>query len=138
MALNALDGSLARETGGVTHRGTFLNEVADRAGDFFVLAAGFWVVPLPVAAAAAGLVLAMELVGALGWAITGARILDGPMAKPDRAIAIGAGAAVASVYAVALPAAYAVVAVGAGLGAAVRAHRVWVACGVPDVAGGES
>ncbi len=138
MALNALDGSLARETGRVTHRGAFLNEVADRAGDLFLLAAGFWVLPLPVAGAAAASIVTMELVGALGWAITGERVLDGPMAKPDRAIAIGSGAAVATFAAVALPVAYAVVAVGAGFGAVVRARRVWAAGGANEAADGES
>ena len=126
MALNALDGSLARHSGQVSRRGAFLNEVADRAGDLFVLTGGFWVAPALLAGVAAGFVVATELVGAVGWAVTGHRVLDGPMAKPDRAMTIGLGAAAATLAPIALPIAYGVVALGAAAGVIVRVRKVWV------------
>jgi hypothetical protein len=66
-----------------TRQGAILNEVADRAGDFFILSAGFFVAPVLVSGAVAVLVITTELLGAVGWAVTGNRVLDGPMAKPD-------------------------------------------------------
>ncbi len=132
MALNALDGSLARAAGRSTTRGAFLDEIADRAGDVFVLGAGFFVAPVLVAAVAVITVVGMELMGALGSAITGVRVLDGPMAKPDRAILLGLSAALATVIPGALAVGYSVIAGGAAIGAVVRGRRVLAHAAIID------
>lgn len=132
MALNALDGSIARAAGDVSRRGALLNELADRAGDLLILTAGFYVSPWFVPAAALALVGISELIGAVGWAVIERRVLVGPMPKPDRAIVIGLGATFAFFAAGALGLAYAIVAVGAAAGAIVRARTIWLAAGAMD------
>ena len=49
MALNALDGSLARTTNTSTVRGAVLNEFVDRGGDLLMLGAGFLIAPVAIA-----------------------------------------------------------------------------------------
>jgi len=92
MALNAMDGMLAREFGQQTRLGMYLNELADVVSDMFLYLpfahlpgfSVFWtwmVVVLAVISEMAGTVAAM----------TGAsRRYDGPMGKSDRAIVFGA------------------------------------------------
>ncbi len=113
MALNALDGSLARETQAGSVRGAALNEMVDRIGDLLVLGAGFFVAPVPIAVAAFAAVAASEMVSLIGWATTGQRVLTGMMGKPDRAGCLGAGAALAIIWAPMLTATFAVIAAGA-------------------------
>jgi CDP-diacylglycerol--glycerol-3-phosphate 3-phosphatidyltransferase len=132
MALNALDGSIARATGEASRRGALLNELADRAGDLLILTAGFFVSPWPIPAVALVLVGISELVAAVGWAVTGRRILDGPMPKPDRAIVIGLGATFGFFSAGALGLAYTIVGAGAAAGAMARARTIWLVAGSMD------
>ncbi len=98
MALNAVDGMLAREFGQQSKLGAYLNELTD------VIADAALVLPfVPVAPFAVGhgpvwigafVVLAglSEFAGALGATIGGDRRYDGPMGKSDRAFVLGAAA----------------------------------------------
>jgi CDP-diacylglycerol--glycerol-3-phosphate 3-phosphatidyltransferase len=92
MALNAIDGMLAREHGQKTRHGAYLNELGDVVSDaalyapFALLPAfgAFWI----------GLVIILsiitELTGVLGLMIGASRRYDGPMGKSDRAVVFGA------------------------------------------------
>ena len=91
MALNALDGMLAREHGMQTALGGLLNELCDVASDCaltlpFVLVlpqAAAWVVLLTVLAVLA------EFAGVVAQVLGGSRRYDGPMGKSDRAFLLG-------------------------------------------------
>jgi len=91
MALNAIDGMLAREHGQKSRLGALLNELGDVVSDtalYLPLAVvpGFEprLVTLIVVLAALG-----EMAGALGPTIGASRRYDGPMGKSDRAFAFG-------------------------------------------------
>jgi CDP-diacylglycerol---glycerol-3-phosphate 3-phosphatidyltransferase len=92
MALNALDGMMAREYRMATARGAALNELGDLLSDLAIyspLAFLRAVVMWPVIAFVFGAMLA-EFCGLLGQALGGRRAYDGPMGKSDRAAFIGA------------------------------------------------
>jgi CDP-diacylglycerol--glycerol-3-phosphate 3-phosphatidyltransferase len=86
MALNAIDGMLAREHGGASLLGARLNEFADVVSDlclylpFMTLVAPAWLTPLVVGAG-----LLAEFAGVLGCAHGGERNYQGPFGKSDRA-----------------------------------------------------
>ena len=92
MALNAIDGMLAREFGQQSKLGAFLNELTDVIADaalflpFAVVAPfdPFWVA---VVIMLAGL---SEFAGALGPTVGASRRYDGPLGKSDRAFVFGA------------------------------------------------
>lgn len=94
MALNAIDGMLAREHGQKSRVGAILNETGDVVSDaalYLALVpalAPFGAGPLPIVAFVFGAVLT-EFVGVLGPSIGAPRAYDGPMGKSDRAAAIG-------------------------------------------------
>ncbi|ART82124.1 CDP-alcohol phosphatidyltransferase [Oceanisphaera profunda] len=91
MALNAIDGMLAREFGQQSKLGAYLNELCDVAADSalylpFALLSG--VPPLLVI----GVVIMAALVeyaGVLGLMVGATRRYDGPMGKSDRAFVFG-------------------------------------------------
>jgi len=91
MALNAMDGALARKTGQSTPHGEVFNEAAD------VLADTLLFLPLLVVSSAAPLAVFLfvllagwsELCGVLPKAAGFARRYDGPFGKSDRALAVG-------------------------------------------------
>lgn len=92
MALNALDGMMARDLQMATPLGAVLNELGDAISDLglylplaFLYEAAQW----PVVAFALGAVLT-EFCGVLGRALGGSRHYDGPMGKSDRALVVGA------------------------------------------------
>jgi CDP-diacylglycerol--glycerol-3-phosphate 3-phosphatidyltransferase len=92
MALNALDGMMARELGQATQLGAVLNEVGDVVSDLalylpFALRAPEAALPVVLFASAAVLT---EFCGVLGQALGGSRRYDGPMGKSDRALVLGA------------------------------------------------
>lgn len=92
MALNAVDGMLAREFHQQSVLGGYLNELGDIISDA-ALYAPFAVVPPFTSAAMAGVIgLAMlsECAGMLGPAAGASRRYDGPMGKSDRAVVFGA------------------------------------------------
>lgn len=91
MALNALDGLVARQTGTSSRAGMVFNETADILADIAMY------LPLMVVAAlnpwlvltAVGTGVLAELTGILRLARHGRRAYDGPLGKSDRAAAIG-------------------------------------------------
>jgi len=92
MALNALDGMMAREMAMATPLGGFLNETGDVVSDA-CLYLPFAVVSPPSAAAVVAFVLLAaltELCGVTAQALGGSRRYDGPMGKSDRAFWVGA------------------------------------------------
>ena len=99
MALNAVDGMLAREFGQQSKLGAYLNELCDLVADSalylpFALLPGVspWLVVLVVL-----LTLISEYAGVLGPMVGASRRYDGPMGKSDRAFCFGMlGAGVAS------------------------------------------
>jgi CDP-diacylglycerol--glycerol-3-phosphate 3-phosphatidyltransferase len=102
MALNAVDGMLAREHGQRSTLGAYLNELTDVVSDaalYLPFAAvapfqPFWVGVVVLLAACS------EMAGVLGHAVGASRRYDGPMGKSDRAFVFGAlGAWVATGWA---------------------------------------
>lgn len=92
MALNAIDGMLAREHDQKSRLGAVLNEVGDVVSDAalylpFALVAGFQ--PALVVAIVV-LAVISEMTGVVGLQIGASRRYDGPMGKSDRAFVFGA------------------------------------------------
>ena len=92
MALNAIDGMMARELGMATQLGAVLNEIGDALSDLglylplaFINPQAQW----PVVAFSIGAVLT-EFCGVLARALGGSRRYEGPMGKSDRAFVVGA------------------------------------------------
>lgn len=99
LALNALDGSVARRTGAARPAGAVLNEAGDRASDTFVLGALTFVVPPALALGALAAAYLASLAGVTGAAVARERLTSGPMGKADRAavVALAAVAAAAGI-----------------------------------------
>jgi CDP-diacylglycerol--glycerol-3-phosphate 3-phosphatidyltransferase len=91
MALNAVDGMLAREFGHKTPLGAYLNEITDVVSDAALYLP--FVVVAPFGWASVGAVIFLsglsEMTGALGPMIGVDRRYDGPMGKSDRAFVFG-------------------------------------------------
>lgn len=91
MALNAIDGMLAREHGQASRLGMYLNELCDVVSDLALILA-FLAVPAfaawGVVAFAISAILA-EFTGVLGVAAGSGRNYAGPFGKSDRALALG-------------------------------------------------
>jgi CDP-diacylglycerol--glycerol-3-phosphate 3-phosphatidyltransferase len=92
MALNAIDGMMAREMAMATNLGAVLNELGDAVSDLglymplaFVYEQAAW----PVTAFSIGAALT-EFSGVLGRALGASRHYEGPMGKSDRAFVVGA------------------------------------------------
>lgn len=91
MALNAIDGMLAREHDQKSPLGMFLNELCDVVSDLalilpLALIAPFSAMPTVIFASLAALT---EFAGALGPNIGASRRYDGPLGKSDRALVVG-------------------------------------------------
>lgn len=92
MAMNAIDGMLARDFKQQSHSGAILNEVGDVVSDA-ALAAPFFVLPgasLALGATVIFLALLTEFIGLLGHVTGAGRRYDGPLGKSDRALVFGA------------------------------------------------
>lgn len=92
MALNAVDGMLAREHGQKSDLGAFLNELGDLLSDA-ALYLPFAVIPgvsAEIVVIVVVLAGASELAGTAALLIGASRRYDGPMGKSDRAFAFGA------------------------------------------------
>jgi CDP-diacylglycerol--glycerol-3-phosphate 3-phosphatidyltransferase len=92
MALNAIDGMLAREHGQKSRLGAILNEVGDVISDAalylpFALVPGFSPTAIVVIVV---LAIVSEMTGVVGVQIGASRRYDGPMGKSDRAFVFGA------------------------------------------------
>jgi len=91
MALNAIDGMLAREHSQMTKFGCILNELGDVLSDIalylpFSLISG---ISAPLVVGIVIFAIASEMVGVLGYEIDHKRHYEGPMGKSDRAFVFG-------------------------------------------------
>ncbi len=95
MALNAMDGMLAREFGQKSDVGAYLNELTDVISDAFLYLPFAYLTPFePLWIGAVILLAALSEMAGIVAMVTGAsRRYDGPMGKSDRAFAFGAMAA---------------------------------------------
>jgi CDP-diacylglycerol---glycerol-3-phosphate 3-phosphatidyltransferase len=92
MALNAIDGMLAREFGQKSRLGAYLNEIADLLSDA-ALMLPFAMLPVfgPLwIGIVAVLTMISEFAGVMGPSVGASRRYDGPLGKSDRALAWGA------------------------------------------------
>jgi CDP-diacylglycerol---glycerol-3-phosphate 3-phosphatidyltransferase len=92
IALNALDGMVARERGSETAAGALLNELGDVISDGalylpLALVPGF---PAALVVLATFFAAVSEVAGVLAVHVCGSRRNDGPMGKSDRALVLGA------------------------------------------------
>ena len=92
MALNAIDGMLAREFGQKSRLGGYLNELCDVVSDAVLLLPFAFVAPFsqPTVFAVIGLALLTEYAGVMGPLVGASRRYDGPLGKSDRALLVGA------------------------------------------------
>jgi len=92
MALNAVDGMLAREFGQQSQLGGYLNELTDVIADSALFLPFALVTPFAPGWVFGVVLLAVlsEYAGALGPMMGGARRYDGPLGKSDRAFVFGA------------------------------------------------
>jgi CDP-diacylglycerol--glycerol-3-phosphate 3-phosphatidyltransferase len=92
MALNAIDGMLAREHNQKTPLGAILNELGDVFSDAALYLPLALIPPFAPTAMVLIVVLAViaEMTGVLGVPIGASRRYDGPMGKSDRAFVFGA------------------------------------------------
>ena len=91
MALNAIDGMLAREFGQQSRLGAYLNELCDVVADS-ALILPFALLPdvsLLLVLAVTLLALFSEYAGVLGPMVGASRRYDGPLGKSDRAFILG-------------------------------------------------
>ncbi|MFC3899956.1 CDP-alcohol phosphatidyltransferase family protein [Aliicoccus persicus] len=91
MALNAVDGVLAKRYNMKSVRGKYLNEITDVISDaalylpwMFILPNGGWIILAFVVLSAVS-----EMTGIIAEVVTGERRYDGPMGKSDRALLVG-------------------------------------------------
>ncbi|MEP3232894.1 MAG: CDP-alcohol phosphatidyltransferase family protein [Hyphomicrobiales bacterium] len=92
MALNAIDGMLAREHNQQSMLGAYLNEICDLIADAAMIApfallapfSPFWIIAILL------LSWLTEFIGMMGVAVGASRRYDGPMGKSDRAFLFGA------------------------------------------------
>jgi len=92
MAMNAIDGMLAREFGQGSPLGAYLNELTDVISDT-ALYAPFALLPGSspwLVGAVAALAIISEMAGVLAASVGAGRRYDGPMGKSDRAFVFGA------------------------------------------------
>ena len=91
MALNAIDGLLAREHHMESTLGAYLNELCDVVSDAALYLPFAFVAPFGWAGVSAVIFLSVlsEFAGALGASLGGGRRYDGPMGKSDRAAVFG-------------------------------------------------
>ncbi|MGD9741673.1 MAG: CDP-alcohol phosphatidyltransferase family protein [Dongiaceae bacterium] len=100
MALNAIDGMLAREHGQASRLGALLNELGDVIADAALL------LPLALVPGMPGALLVLlafvaalvEFAGLLGPAVGGSRRYDGPFGKSDRAFFLGSLALILAIF----------------------------------------
>ena len=94
MALNAVDGMLAREFGQKSALGAYLNELTDVVSDSFLYLPFAYLPEFDALWIGVVIVLAVisEMTGAVGLMIGSSRRYDGPMGKSDRAFLFGVAA----------------------------------------------
>lgn len=100
MALNAIDGMLAREHGQASRLGRLLNELGDVVADAALLLPLVLVPGMPAALVVllAFVAALVEFAGLLGPSVGGTRRYDGPFGKSDRAFFIGLLALILAIF----------------------------------------
>ena len=91
MALNAIDGMIAKEFSMTSSLGVFLNELGDFVSDLFLIVA-FLHVPgfsQPLVLGLMGLTGLIELASVVAVQIGSERRFEGPLGKSDRALVLG-------------------------------------------------
>lgn len=99
LALNALDGSIARRTDQTSSFGAALNEVCDRLSDVVVIVATVAVAPIELTLATVVLTLLVAVAGMSGVGASGRRSYAGPMGKADRVAVLAIGSVIAALTA---------------------------------------
>ncbi|MES0075761.1 CDP-alcohol phosphatidyltransferase family protein [Mesorhizobium sp. M0058] len=89
MALNAIDGMLAREHGQASKLGMYLNELCDVVSDLALILAFATLFPAWGVVAFSITAMLVEFAGVLGVAAGSGRNYAGPFGKSDRALALG-------------------------------------------------
>ncbi|MDP8033321.1 CDP-alcohol phosphatidyltransferase family protein [Pasteurella atlantica] len=89
MALNAIDGLLAKEFNQKTKFGAVLNELGDVISDSFLYLPFVYILDPVFVVIFVVLAILSEFSGVLSWAIIGERRYNGPMGKSDRAFLLG-------------------------------------------------
>ncbi len=91
MALNAIDGILAKKYRMQSDVGAILNEMGDILSDVALYLPFAVIIGVDTIAIVFIVLLAIitETIGILSWAVKGIRRYDGPMGKSDRAFAFG-------------------------------------------------
>jgi len=91
MALNAIDGMLAREFGQKSTLGAYLNELSDVVSDAVLFLPFVQIAPFGWGSVATIVFLSAlsEMAGVLGQVVGTERRYDGPMGKSDRALVFG-------------------------------------------------
>ncbi|MBV7434217.1 CDP-alcohol phosphatidyltransferase family protein [Cardiobacteriaceae bacterium TAE3-ERU3] len=100
MALNAIDGMLAREHDQQSVLGAYLNELGDMVSDA-ALFLPFALIPNicgMLVVLVVMLALVSEAAGILGQVYGNGRHYDGPMGKSDRAVALGVAAVIYAIW----------------------------------------
>jgi len=98
MALNAIDGMLAREHNMKSNLGAILNELTDVISDIALYLPFMQIVLRPEwVAGAVLLAMLTEMTGVIGVQIGASRRYDGPMGKSDRAFVFGVLGVVAAI-----------------------------------------
>jgi CDP-diacylglycerol--glycerol-3-phosphate 3-phosphatidyltransferase len=92
MALNAIDGMLAREFNQKSNLGAYLNELTDVIADAALFIPFALIAPFTVGSVILVIFLATlsEFTGVLGITVGASRRYDGPLGKSDRALLFGA------------------------------------------------
>ena len=96
LALNALDGSVARRLRMSSPRGAVVNELGDRACDLAMFAPLVSVASPAVVVMAIAAMTVTSTAGVMALAIGGTRDTSGPMGKADRVILLGLASLVAA------------------------------------------
>lgn len=91
MAMNALDGMMARKYNQISTKGEMLNEVGDIVSDLFVFFPLLKFQPESIYLIVLFIALSIinEFAGIMGKVISGERRYEGPMGKSDRAFLLG-------------------------------------------------
>jgi CDP-diacylglycerol--glycerol-3-phosphate 3-phosphatidyltransferase len=96
LALNALDGSVARRRQMSTGRGAAFNELGDRACDLAMFVPLISIGPVWLVMGTVAAMTLTSTAGVMALAITGRRDTSGPMGKADRVLLLGVAALIAA------------------------------------------
>jgi CDP-diacylglycerol--glycerol-3-phosphate 3-phosphatidyltransferase len=114
LALNALDGSVARRLNASTPFGAAINELGDRVGDLVQFAPLLMVGPAWLVVAGIAAMTLTSTAGVMSLTLTGRRDTSGPMGKADRVLVLALAALVAGLTGSQLPFVIGLIVVAAG------------------------